>query len=148
MCNTENNSTSPNQLYSREVKYLATTSKKHFEVPSNFISSQFTRWYPPKIPIQPIPDMSYTSSPNIPHQDSSSNEEIRGVTLKEPLYLVPITKFNQLHNHTQTYLKSLGQIPIIDQIPRSWVSQRRTPPYGYDKTLTSSIDDLIIDTIS
>jgi len=92
--------------------------------------------------------LSYTSSPDIPLQDSSSNEELRGVFSKEPLHLIPKTKVNQLRHHTQSYLKSLGQIPIIYQIPRSGVSQRRTQPYGDDETLTSRLDDLIIDTIS
>ena len=54
---------------------------------------------------------------------------------------------NQFHHHTRAYLKSLGQIPIIYKIPRSRFSQRRTQPYGDGETLTSSIDDLIIDTI-
>ena len=64
------------------------------------------------------------------------------------MYLIPKTKVNQLCHHTQAYLKSLGQIPIIYQIPRSRFSQRRTQPYGDGETLTSNIDDLIIDTIS
>jgi hypothetical protein len=46
------------------------------------------------------------------------------------------------------YLKSLGQISIIYQIPRPQFSQRRTQPYGDGETRTSNIDDLIIDTIS
>jgi hypothetical protein len=97
------------------VEHLATDSKNPFEVPFDFISSQF----PPEIPIQPTLDPSYTSSPDIPHQDSSSNEDIQGVSTKKPLYLIPKTEVNQLRHHTQAYLKSLGQIPIIYQIPRS-----------------------------
>ncbi|CAF4208609.1 unnamed protein product, partial [Adineta steineri] len=101
----------------------------------------------PKIPIQTTPDSSYTPSPDIPHQDSSSNEELRGFSSTEPLYLIPKTEVNQLHRHTRAYLKSLVQIPIIYQIPRSRFSQRRTQPYGDGETLTSIIYDLIIDTI-
>ena len=92
--------------------------------------------------------MSYTSSPDIPHQESSSNEEIQGVTQEEPLYLIPKTEVNQLRHHTGAYLKSLGKNTTIYQIPRSQVSQQRTQPYGDGETLTSNIDDLIIDTIS
>jgi hypothetical protein len=61
------------------------------------------------------------------------------------LYLIPKTEVNQLRRHTRAYLKSLGQIPIIYQIPRYRFSQRRTQPYGDSKTLTSNIYDLIID---
>jgi hypothetical protein len=82
------------------VKDSSTYSNKHFEVPSNFISSQFTRRYPLEIPTQPTPYLSYASSPDIPHQDSSSNEDIRGVNLEEPLYLITKTKVNQLRRHT------------------------------------------------
>ena len=92
------------------MKYFATSSKKYFEVPLYFISSQFTRRYLPKTPTQPTLDPYYTSSPDIPHQDSSSNKDIQGVTSEEPLYLIPKTKFNQLRHHTQAYLKPLGQI--------------------------------------
>ena len=63
------------------------------------------------------------------------------------MYLIPKIEVNQLHRHTRGYLKSLGQIPIIYQIPRSQVSQRRIQRYGDGETLTSSVDDLIIDTI-
>ena len=147
MCNTKYISIGPNQPHSREVKDSSTSSKKPFEVPYDFISSQLTRGYPPKIPTQPTLDPSYTYLYDLPHQDSSSNEELRGISLEEPLYLIPKTEVNQLRRHTRAYLKSLGQIPIIYQIPRYQVSQRRTQPYGHDDTFTSSIDDLIIDTI-
>ena len=138
----------PNQPHSWEIKDSTTSSKKPFKVSYDVISSQFTRWYPPEIPAQPTPDPSCTSSPDIPHQESSSNEDIQGVSSEEPLYLIPKTKINQIHRHTRAYLKCLGQIPIIYQIPISQVSQRRTQPYGDGETLTSSIDDLIIDIIS
>ena len=75
------------------------------------------------------------------------NEEIRGVTLKEPTYCILNTKVDQLRRHTQAHLKSIFQIPIIYQITRSQAYQRRTQPYGDDETLTSKIGDPIIDTI-
>jgi hypothetical protein len=76
-CNPEKNSMGPNQPHSREVKDSTIASKKPFEVPS-----EFTGQYPPKIPTKPTLDPSYTSSLDIPHQDSSSNEEIQGVSSK------------------------------------------------------------------
>ena len=118
-------------------------SKNTFEVPFDFIKR-----YPPDIPIQPTLDQSYTFSPGIPHQDSSSNEELQGVSSEIPLYLIPKTEVNQLRRHTRAYLKSLSQIPIIYQIPRSRFSQSRNQPYGDGESLTSNIDNLIIDTIS
>ncbi|CAF4353401.1 unnamed protein product, partial [Adineta steineri] len=145
--NTEKSSTGPNQPHSCEVEHLTIYSKNTFEVPFDFISSQSTEGYHPEIPIQPTLDPSYTSSPDIPNQDSSSNKELQGVSSEKLLYLIPKTKVNQLRHHTQAYLKSLGQIPIIYQISRSRFSQRRTQSYGDDETLTSNIDDLIIDTI-
>ena len=138
----------PNQPHSREVKHPTIDSKNTFKVPVEFISSQITERYPPEIPIQPTLDLSYTSSPDIPNQDSSSDKELQGVSSEEPLYLIPKTEVNQLRRHTRAYLKSLGQIPVIYQIPRSRLYQRRTQPYGDGETLTSNIDDLIIYTIS
>ena len=138
--NTEKSSIGPNQPHSREVEHPTIYSKNTFEVPFYLISSQ--------IPIQPTPDPFYTSSPDIPHQNSSSNEELRGVSSEEPLYCIPKTKVNQLRHHTQAYLKSLNQIPIRYQIPRSRFSQRSNQPYSNGETLTSNIGDLIIDTIS
>ena len=70
--NTKKSSIGSNQPHSREVKDSAIDSKNPFEVP--FI------------------DPSYTSSPNIPHEDSSSNEELRVVCSEEPLYLIPKTE--------------------------------------------------------
>ena len=129
------------------MKYLNTSSKKHFEVLSDFISSQFTRQCPLGIPTQPTLHPCYTSSPDIPHQDSYSNEELKGVTLEEPLYIIPKIEVNQLHHHTRAYLKSLCQIPIIYEIWIYQVSQRRTQPYGDGETLKYRIDDIIIDKI-
>ena len=104
------------------MKYLAIASKKSFEVPYDFISSQFTKQYPPEITTHPSLDLSHTSSPDIPHQDSSSNKELQGVSSKEALYLIPKIEVKKLRRHTRAYLKSLGQIPIIYQIPRSQLS--------------------------
>ena len=140
--NTKRSSIGPNQSHSQELEHPTIYSNNTFKVPFDFIER-----YPPDIPIQPTPDSSYTSSPNIPHQDSSSNEELQGVSSEIPLYLIPKTEVNQLCRHTRAYLKSLGQIPIIYQIPRSRFSQKGTQPYGDGETLTYNIDDLIIDTI-
>ena len=97
---TEKSSTGPNQPHSREVKHPSIDSKNTFEVPFNFISSQSFERYPPEIPIQPSLDPSYTSSPEIPNQDSSSNKELQGVSSEEPLYLISKTEVNQLRRHT------------------------------------------------
>ena len=75
-------------------------SKNTFEVPFDLISSQSTEQYPSEIPIQPTPDPSYTSSPDISHQDSSSNKELQGVSSEKPLYLIPKIEVNQLRRHT------------------------------------------------
>ena len=64
------------------------------------------------------------------------------------MFLVPNNEVNQLRRHTHAYLKSIGQIPTISQIPRARSSQKRTRPYGENETLAATIDDLIIDTIS
>ena len=64
------------------------------------------------------------------------------------MFLVPNKEVNQLRRHTHTYLQSIGQIPVIYRIPLARSSHRRTQPYGENETLASSIDDLIIDTIS
>ncbi|CAF4364079.1 unnamed protein product, partial [Adineta steineri] len=67
---------------------------------------------------------------------------------KEPLYLIPKIEVNQLCRHPRAYLKSLAQILIIYQIPRSCFSQKRTQSYNDGEPLTANIDDLIIYTIS
>ncbi|CAF4277974.1 unnamed protein product, partial [Adineta steineri] len=106
--------------------------------------------YTLKFPSRSTPDPTYTSSPDTPNPnpESSSNEELRGVTSDEPVFLVPNNEVNQLHRHTHAYLKSIIQIPAIYQIPRAQSSQRRTQPYGENETLVATIDNLIIDTIS
>ena len=82
------------------MEHPAIDSKNTFEVPFDFISSQTIEGYHPEIPIQPTLDPSYTSSPNIPNQDSSSNEELQGISSKEPWYLIPKTEVNQIRRHT------------------------------------------------
>ena len=74
--------------------------------------------------------------------ESPSNKELCGVTPEDSMFLVPNNEVNQLCQHTRAYLKSIGQIP------RAWSSQKRTRPYGENKTLAATIDDLILDTIS
>ena len=75
-------------------------SKNNFEVPFDFISSQTIEGYHYEIPIKPTPNPSYTSSPDIPNQDSSSNEKLQVVFFEKPLYLIPKTEVNQLRHHT------------------------------------------------
>jgi hypothetical protein len=75
--NIEKSSTDPNQPHLQEVKYLSISSKEPFEVPSDL-----TKEYPPEIPTQPTLDMCYTYSPDILHQDPSSNKELQGVSSK------------------------------------------------------------------
>lgn len=149
-CNTRKNSIGPNQPPSREIKNSVASSNKYFELSANFISFQHAEGYPPNFPTQNTLDPSYTSSPDSPtkNQDSSFNEEIRGLTPEEPLYNVRNSEVDQLRRCTRAYLKYIGELPIIYQISRSQTSKRRTQPYNEDETLISNIDDIIIDTIS
>jgi hypothetical protein len=64
------------------------------------------------------------------------------------VFLVPKNEVNQLRRHTRAYLKSIGQIPTIYQIPRARSSQKRTRPYGENETHAATIDDLILDAFS
>ena len=112
-------------------------------------TSQFSRRYTPQIPSQPTPGPTYSSTLKTvdPHQDYYSNREIWGCTTEHPLYHIPNTEGDHLHYHTWAYLKTISQIHIIYHIPRSHASLKRTQPFCEDETLTSSINDLIIDTI-
>ena len=85
--NTVKNTSDLNQPPLREVKDLGIASKK----PLDFPTFEFFRRYPLEIPSQYTPDTTYTFSPNTlgPHQDSSSNEELQGVTPEDPLYCIP-----------------------------------------------------------
>ena len=77
--------------------------------------------YTPKSPSRSSPHPIYTSSPDTPNPntESPSNEEIHGVTPEEHVFLVPNNEVNQLHRHTRAYLKVIGQIPAISQLPRA-----------------------------
>ena len=143
-CSTGKDTSGQNQPPSHETK--RSLSHKTLEFPTYDLSGR----YPRKTPSRSTPDPTYTSSPDTPNPNpkSPSNEELRGVTPEEPVFLVPNNEVNQLHQHTHPYLKSIVQIPAIYQIPRPRSSQRRTRPYGENETLAATIDDLIIDTIS
>ena len=143
-CSTGKNTSGPNQPPSCEVKYSI------FYKPLEFPNFIFSKRYSPHIPSQSTPNPTNTSSPENtkPNQDSYFNEELHGITPKDFVYRIPNNKVDQLHRHTPTYLQSIGQILIIYQIPRSQASHRITQPYGEDENLTSSIDDIIINTTS
>ena len=140
---TRKNTSGQNQPPLSEV--TNSLSNKPIEFP---IVDPFGR-YSPHIPSQSTHDPTYTSSPETPNPNLyfSLNEELRGVTPEEPMFLIPNKEVNQLYRHTHAYLKSINQIPAIYKIPRAQSSQRRTQPYGENETPASSIDDLIIDTI-
>lgn len=141
---TGKNTSSQNQPPSCEV--TNSLSNRPFEF-STFTPS---RWYSPHIPPQFTLHPTYTSSPETPNPnpDSSLNKELRGVRPDEPVFLIPNNEVNQLCRHTCAYLQSISQFPIIYQIPRACSSHRITQPYDENMTHASSIDDLIIDTIS
>ena len=121
-CNTGKDTSSQNQPPSREIK--SSLSNKPLEFPTYNPSGRYT----PHIPSRSTPSPSYTSSLNTPNPnlDSSSNEELHGVTPKEPVFLIPNNEVNLLRRHTRAYPKSISQIPTIYQIPRARSSQRRT----------------------
>ena len=141
---TGKNTSGQNQPPLREVKY--SLSNKTLE----FLNLRPSRWYSPHIPSQSTPDLTYTSSPETLNRNlnPSLKEELHGVTPEETVYWIPNNEVDQLHWHTHAYLQSIGQIPIVYQIPRSCTPHRSIQPYGENKTLASSIDDLIIDIIS
>ena len=141
---TGKDTSSQNQPPSCEVK--SSLSNKPLEFPTYDPSGIYT----PHILSRSTLDPTYTSSPDTPNpnSNSSSNKELPGVTPNEPMFLIPNNEVNHLHRHTCAYLKSIGQIPTIYQIPRARSSQRRTEPYGDNETLAATIDDLIIYTIS
>ena len=141
---TGKNTSSQNHSPSREV--TNSHSSKPLEFPTFDPSERFST----HIPSQSTPDLTYTSSPETsnPNTDPSLNEELRGVTLEEPMFRISNNEVNHLCRKTYAYLQSIGQIPIIYQIPRDCTSYSRTQPYGENEKLASNIDDLIIDTIS
>ena len=99
----------------RETK--RSLSHKTLEFPTYDLSRRNTQKFPSRSTPYPI----YTYSPDTPNPniESPSNEEICGVTPKEPVYLVPNNEVNKLCQHTRAYLKSISQIPTIYQIPRA-----------------------------
>ncbi|CAF4140590.1 unnamed protein product [Adineta steineri] len=128
---TGKDTSSQNQPPSCETK--RSLSNKPLAFPTYDPSGRYT----PNFPSRSTPDPTYTSSldtPN-PNPKSPSKEELHGVTPDESVFLVPNNE-------------SIGQISAIYQIPRARSSQRRTQPYGENETLATTIDDLIIDTIS
>ena len=70
--------------------------------PLDFPTFEFFKRYSPQIPSQCTPGPTYTSSPETqyPHQYSSRNEELQGVTLIDPLYRIPNTEVDHLCCHT------------------------------------------------
>ena len=109
---TEKNTSGQNQAPSREIK--RSLSNK----PLGFPTDDPSRRYTPNIPSQSTPDPTYTSSPDTPNPnpDSSSNEELHGVTPEESMFLIPNNEVNELHQYTHSYLKYIDQIPAIYQI--------------------------------
>ena len=134
------NTSGQNEPPSHEVKNSLSNKPLKFPTFDHF------GWYSTHISSQSTPDPTYTSSPETPKPNSnpSLNEELRGVTLEEPVYRIPNNEVNQLCRHTHRYLQSIGQIPIVCQIPRACASSR-TQPYSENETLVSSVDVLIID---
>ena len=114
-CSTRKDTSGQNQPPSHETK--RSLSHKTLEFPTYDLSGIYTR----KLPSRSTPDPIYTFSPDTPNPniESPSDEEIHCVTPEEPVYLVPNNEVNQLHRHTHAYLKSIGQIPTIYQIPRA-----------------------------
>ena len=78
--------------------------------PLEFPTFDPSRRYSPHISSHSTPDPTYTSSPDTPNPnpDFSLIEELRGVTLEEPMFLIPNNEVNQLRRHTGAYLKSIG----------------------------------------
>ena len=81
-----------NQPPSHETK--RSLSHKPLEFPTYDPSGR----YSPKFPSRSTPDPIYTSSPDTPNPntESPSKEELCGVTLEEPVFLIPNNKVNQL----------------------------------------------------
>ena len=78
-----------NQPPSHENK--RSLSNKTLEFPTYNLSGRYTRKFPSR------------STPN-PNIESPSDEEIRGITPEEPVFLVPNNEVNQLRRHTRAYL--------------------------------------------
>ena len=80
-----------NQPPSRENK--RSLSNKTLEFPTYDLSGRYNQ----KFPSQSTPDPIYTSSPDTPNPntESPSDEEIRGVTPKGPMFIVLNNEVNQ-----------------------------------------------------
>ena len=90
---TGNDTSGQNQPPSRETKgYL---SNKTLEFPTYDLSKRYTQKFPSRSTL----DLIYTSSPDTPNPNLEfpSNEELRGVTPEEPMFLVPNNEVNQLY---------------------------------------------------
>ena len=81
-----------NQPPLRETK--RSLSHKTLEIPTYDLSGRYIQKFPSRSSPNPI----YTSSPDTPNPntESPSNEELRGVTLEEPVFLVLNNEVNQL----------------------------------------------------
>ena len=81
-CSDGKNTNDTNQPPSREVKEFVS------EKPLKFPTFDSSRIYSPHIPSQFTPDPTYNSllETTGPNQDSCLNEELHGVTSKEPIY--------------------------------------------------------------
>ena len=141
---TGKNTSNQNQPPSCEV----TNSKSN--KPLGFPTFDPSRRYSPHISSQSTLDPTYTSSPETPSPNPNVylNKELHFVTPDDLVFIISNNKVNQLRQHTCAYLLYISQIPVIYQIPRALSSHRRTRYDGENETLASTIDDLILDTIS
>ena len=139
------------RIQAAKINHLRVKLHIHFPInPFEFPTFDPSGRYSPHISSHSTPNPTYTSSPETSNlnPDSYLIKEPHGVTPEEPMFWVSNNKVNQLCWHTHAYLQSTSQILVIYKIPRARTSHRRTQPYGENETLASSIDDLIIDTIS
>ncbi|CAF4195784.1 unnamed protein product [Adineta steineri] len=72
------------------------TKKSLSNKPLAFQTYYHSGRYTPNFPSRSTSDPTYTSSPDTqnPNSDSSSNEDLRGVTPDDPVFLVPNNKVN------------------------------------------------------
>jgi hypothetical protein len=89
---TRKDTSDQNQPPSRETKKQF--SNKPLAFPTYVPSGRYT----PNFPSQSTPDPTYTSSPDTPNPnpESSSNKEVHGVTLDDPMFLLLNKEVNQL----------------------------------------------------
>ena len=86
-----------------------------------------------------IGDSSETNFPEyfISEERVGSNEE--GT---ECLYHVPFEVVNHLRRHTRYYVKKLGGLKEIPELPRRQAS-RKVPSYTEDSILVENLEDLV-----